>query len=215
MLALPVRPVTCLDHWRLPARRFPGRRAGSCRIRARAASSVRQRDGARRRSCRTIAPGSPEHARSPTQSACTAALTARLGRYARIMGKSYLMSRRWALTDRFAITDENGTPQFEVQGRFALSKQLSVRDSAGAEVAVISRRGLSPRFEILAGGQLATVRPRGFLGQRFEIDSAAGPLEARGNFSGRQYSVTRGGVQAASVTQMRALRERFAIEITD
>src|SRR5258708_24960916 len=131
------------------------------------------------------------------------------------MGKSYLMSRRWALTDRFAITDENGTPQFEVQGRFALSKQLSVRDSAGAEVAVISRRGLSPRFEILAGGQLATVRPRGFLGQRFEIDSAAGPLEARGNFSGRQYSVTRGGVQAAAITQLRGLREQLLIEITD
>jgi uncharacterized protein YxjI len=131
------------------------------------------------------------------------------------MGKSYLMSRKWALTDRFAITDESGTPEFEVQGRFALSKHLTVRDRAGAEVAVISRRGLSPRYEILAGGQLATLRPRGFLGQRFEIDSAAGPLEARGNFSGRQYSVTRDGVQAAAVTQLRALRERFAIEITE
>lgn len=77
-----------------------------------------------------------------------------------------------------------------------MSKELSVRDGAGAEVAVISRRGLSARYEILAGGQLTTVRPRGFLGQRFEIDSAAGLLEARGNFSGRQYSVTRGVVQA-------------------
>jgi len=38
------------------------------------------------------------------------------------MGKSYLMSRKWALTDRFAITDESATPEFEVQGRFALSK---------------------------------------------------------------------------------------------
>jgi len=59
------------------------------------------------------------------------------------------------------------------------------------------------------------VRPRGFLAQRFEIDSAAGPLEALRNFSGRQYSVTRGGVQAPAVTQLRALWERFAIEITD
>jgi uncharacterized protein YxjI len=131
------------------------------------------------------------------------------------MPKSYLMSRKWALTDRFAITDESGMPQFEVQGRFAFSKRLSIRDSAGAEVAVISRPGLLTRYEILVGSQLATVRPRGFLGQRFEIDSAAGRLEARGNFSGRQYSVTRGGVQAAAVTQLRTLRERFAVEITD
>jgi uncharacterized protein YxjI len=137
------------------------------------------------------------------------------GRYARIMPKSYLMSRKWALTDRFAITDESGMPQFEVQGRFAFSKRLSIRDSAGAEVALISRPGLLTRYEILVGSQLATVRPRGFLGQRFEIDSAAGRLEARGNFSGRQYSVTRGGMQAAAVTQLRTLRERFAVEITD
>ena len=94
-------------------------------------------------------------------------------------------------------------------------RRLSIRDSAGAEVAVISRPGLLTRYEILVGSQLATVRPRGFLGQRFEIDSAAGRLEARGNFSGRQYSVTRGGVQAAAVTQLRTLRERFAVEITD
>ena len=74
------------------------------------------------------------------------------------MPKSYLMSRKWALTDRFAITDESGMPQFEVQGRFAFSKRLSIRDSAGAEVAVISRPGLLTHYENLVGSQLATVR---------------------------------------------------------
>jgi len=56
------------------------------------------------------------------------------------MGSNYLISRRWALTSRFAITDDAGIPQFEVQGRFALTRKLSVCDIAGTEVAVISRR---------------------------------------------------------------------------
>jgi uncharacterized protein YxjI len=125
------------------------------------------------------------------------------------------MSRKWSLTDRFAIADESGTPRFEVQGKAAFSKKLSVRDRAGAEVAVISGRRFSRRYEILVSGQLTTVRPRGFLGRRFEIDSASDHLETRGNFSGRQYAVTRDGVTAVAVSQLRTLRERFAVEITD
>ena len=125
------------------------------------------------------------------------------------------MSRRWALTSRFAITDDTGVPQFEVQGRFAFTRKLSVSDNAGTEVAVISRRGLTGRYQILADGQEITVYPRGFLGRRFEIDSPAGPMEARGNFSGRQYAITRGGMLAAGVAQLRTLREQFTVEVTD
>src|SRR5450755_1934298 len=131
------------------------------------------------------------------------------------MGSSYLISRKWALTSRFAITDDAGTPQFEVNGRFGFSGKLSVCDMAGTEVAVISRRGLAMRYQILAGGQETTVRPRGFFGRRFEIDSPAGPMETRGNFSGRQYAITRGGMLAAGVTQLRTLREQFAVEVAD
>jgi uncharacterized protein YxjI len=131
------------------------------------------------------------------------------------MSSSYLISRKWALTNQFAITDEAGTPRFEVRGRFGLSSKLSVSDTMGTEVAVISRRGLARRYQILIGGQEITVYPRGFFGKRFEINSPAGLLEARGNFSGRQYSVTRGGLQVAGVTQLRTLRERFAVEVAD
>jgi uncharacterized protein YxjI len=131
------------------------------------------------------------------------------------MSANYLIARKWALSDRFAITDESGLPQFEVRGRFALSRQLSIRDGAGAEVAIVSRRGWASRYEILTGGQTTTVRPRGFLGNRFEIVSPAGVMEARGNFSGRQYSVTGNGVHVAAVTQLRTLRERFAVEVAD
>lgn len=129
------------------------------------------------------------------------------------MGSQYLISRRWSLTSRFAITDEMGTPQFEVQGKFALARKLSVCDTVGSEVAVITLHGLRLRCSILAQGQETTVRPRGILGRNFDIDSPAGPMEAHGNFSGRQYFITRNGVPAASVTQLRTLREQFAVEV--
>jgi uncharacterized protein YxjI len=128
---------------------------------------------------------------------------------------NYLIARKWALADRFAITDESGVSQFEVQGRFASSRQLTLRDAAGAEVAVISRRGWAQRYEISAGGQATTVRGRGFLGNRFEILSPGTVMEARGDFSGRQYSITLAGVQVAAVTQLRTFRERFAVEVAD
>jgi uncharacterized protein YxjI len=131
------------------------------------------------------------------------------------MAKSYLMSRKWALADRFAITDETGMPQFEVQGRFAFAKKLSIRDAVGMEVAVITRQAFSRTYEILIGGQRASVTPRGIFGQRFEIASPAGQMEARGNFSGRQYSVTRDSAQVAAVSQLRTFRERFAVEVAD
>ncbi|HUA43519.1 MAG TPA: hypothetical protein VMA32_18235 [Streptosporangiaceae bacterium] len=131
------------------------------------------------------------------------------------MAANYLISCKWSLADRFTITDPVGVEQFSAEGRLAFSRRLSVRDTAGAEVAVITRRGAGNRYEIVAGGQLTTVRPRGFFGQRFEITSAAGQLEARGNFTGRQYIVTRAGRQAASVTQLRTFREKFAVDVSD
>jgi uncharacterized protein YxjI len=131
------------------------------------------------------------------------------------MSQSYLMSRKWSLTDRFAITDEAGITQFEVQGRMSLTARLSIRDASGTEIAAIRKAPFSRRHEIDADGQHATVTSRGFFGRQYEIESAAGHLEARGNFSGRQYVVTRDGSPAATVAQRPGLRERFAIEVAD
>jgi uncharacterized protein YxjI len=131
------------------------------------------------------------------------------------MGSQYLISRKWALTSRFAITDETGTPYFDAQRSSPLTRRLTVCDTEGTEVAVISRHGLAGRYRILAGGRETSVRPRGFIGRRFEIDSPAGPMEARGNFSGRHYAITLGGVPAASVAQLRTFRERFAVDVAD
>jgi uncharacterized protein YxjI len=40
-------------------------------------------------------------------------------------------------------------------------------------------------------------------------------LEARGNFSGRQYGITRGGTMVAGVSQLRTFREQFAVQVGD
>ena len=58
------------------------------------------------------------------------------------------------------------------------------------------RQGLR-RYQILAGGQETTVSARGFLGRSYDIDSSGGLLQARGDFSGRQYSITRDGVASS------------------
>jgi len=131
------------------------------------------------------------------------------------MAQNYLMSRKWSLTERFAITDEAGISQFEVQGRMSLTARLSMRDASGTEIAEIRKVPFTRRHEIVADGQHATVTSRGFFGRQYGIDSTAGHLEARGNFSGRQYVVTRDGEPAATVAQRAGLRERFAIEVAD
>src|SRR5450755_1587166 len=91
--------------------------------------------------------------------------------------------------------------------RSATSRERKLRSSRAG--------GWRCATRFLAGGQETTVRPRGFFGRRFEIDSPAGPMETRGNFSGRQYAITRGGMPAAGVTQLRTLREQFAVEVAD
>jgi uncharacterized protein YxjI len=131
------------------------------------------------------------------------------------MPRNYLISRQFSLTDRFSVTDENGVPQFTVQGRFSLSPRLSVRDPAGTEVATIAKPAFSRRYEVVADGHPATIRPVGVFGRRYEIDSAEGHLAASGNFSGRQYVISRGASPAATVIQRRGLRERFAVEVAD
>jgi uncharacterized protein YxjI len=85
----------------------------------------------------------------------------------------------------------------------------------GTEVATIRRPAFSRRYEVVADGHPATVRPAGAFGRRYEIDSAEGHLSARGNFSGRQYTISRDAAPAAVVAQKRGLRERFAVEVAD
>jgi uncharacterized protein YxjI len=131
------------------------------------------------------------------------------------MGSQYLLTRRWSLGSRFTVEDAEGAPRFEISGRSAFGRRLSVLDTEGTELAVISRGAFGRRYQVLAGGQETTVSPRGLLGRRFEIDSPAGPMEAHGNFSGREYAVTANGLPAVTVTRLRTFRERFAVDVAD
>jgi uncharacterized protein YxjI len=128
---------------------------------------------------------------------------------------SYLVTRRWSLGGRLTVQDTEGTPRFEVTGGVTFGRRLSLRDPGGTELAVISRRAFARRYQVLAGGGETTVSPRGLFGRNYEIDSPAGPMEAHGNFSGREYAVTANGLPAVTVTQLRTFRERFAVDVAD
>jgi uncharacterized protein YxjI len=129
---------------------------------------------------------------------------------------TYLISRQWALTSKFEITDCAGVPRYEVQNDFSLTRKLVIRDESGRERALIARRGMGARHQITADGKLTTVRPRGFFGAWYEIDSeAGGRLEAHGNFSGRLFDVTRGDTVVAAVRRVRSLREKYEVEIAE
>ena len=72
------------------------------------------------------------------------------------------------------------------------------------------------RYQILPGGQGPPCLPKGSsAGVLRSTRPPAGSMEARGNFSGRQYAITRDGMLAAAVSQLRALQEQFAVEVAD
>ena len=126
----------------------------------------------------------------------------------------YVLSSKWGLTERFTITDQSATPVFEVHGNFGLVKAISFQDQSGRELAVLKKHVMTNKFEILLGGQhAAEVRHTGFLGQHYEIDSSQGRIDARGDFAGWDYTLSREGAVVATVTREMAFRERFGVDI--
>jgi uncharacterized protein YxjI len=119
------------------------------------------------------------------------------------------------------ITDESGRPVYQVEGKiFSLQHTLVMRDMAGNEVATIRQHVISipPTWEITRGGQeLAEVRKKlfTFLGDRFTVD-IPGPddLEVQGNIFEHEFSITRGGLAAATVSkQWISLTATYGVEI--
>jgi uncharacterized protein YxjI len=125
----------------------------------------------------------------------------------------YVMSSKWAFTERFSIADDAGTPVYEVYGNFGLTKQLSVCDPSGAEVARLGKHMMSSRYEITVGGQhAAEVSHRGVFGEHYSIDSARGTIDARGDFAGWNYTLSLSGQVLATVSRQLAFREKFLVE---
>jgi len=126
----------------------------------------------------------------------------------------YVMSSRWSLMERFDITDGSGTPVFEARGH--LGARISLLDGNGQEVADIRKHMMTDTHEVYVGGQrVAQVRHAGIFGDKYDIESSFGRLEARGRFDGGDYTVGRGGVAVARMVRKFSLREKFAVEVAD
>ena len=128
------------------------------------------------------------------------------------MSTTYVIGRAPRRSHTRPITDDSGMPQFEAQYSGRLSRRLSIRDTSGTEVAVISRGAFSARYELLVEGQQITMRPRGFNWRKLEINSTADSLQVIGDYQSRHpFSIARGGMSATTVTPGKQL----AIEIPD
>jgi uncharacterized protein YxjI len=126
----------------------------------------------------------------------------------------YVMSSRWSLMERFEITDGGGTPQFEARGH--LGSQITLHDSYGQEVADIRKHLMTDTHEVYVGGQRAAqVRHAGIFGDKYDIESAFGYLNARGHFDGGDYTISRDGMPVARMVRQFSLREKFAVDVAD
>jgi uncharacterized protein YxjI len=126
----------------------------------------------------------------------------------------YVMSSKWSLMPRFEITDGSGTPQFEARGH--LGSQITLHDSHGQEVADIRKHIFTDTHQVYVGGQqVAQVRHAGIFGDKYDIESAYGILNARGHFAGGDYTVTQGGMPVARMVRQFSLREKFAVDVSD
>jgi uncharacterized protein YxjI len=126
----------------------------------------------------------------------------------------YVMSSRWSLMERFEITDRTGTPQFEARGH--LGSRITLHDFNGQEVADIRKHMLTDTHEVYVDGQRAAqVRHAGIFGDKYDIESAFGYLNARGHFDGGDYSISRDGMPVARMVRQFSLREKFAVDVAD
>lgn len=134
------------------------------------------------------------------------------------------MKQKWfAFGDDFAIRDAHGNECFYVDGKvFSIGDKLAFLDGAGHEVAHIRQKLLAwgPTYEIHgADGLFAVVKKRLFtlLHCSFSID-VPGPddLEATGDFLDHEYTFTRGGRVAATVSKAWfSVTDSYGIDIAE
>jgi uncharacterized protein YxjI len=62
---------------------------------------------------------------------------------------------------------------------------------------------------------MAQVRHAGIFGDKYDIESGLGRLEARGHFDGGDYTISRGGQPVARMVRKFSIREKFAVDVAD
>ena len=121
----------------------------------------------------------------------------------------YIMKQKvFSLGDRFTIRDEKGEDAFVVNGEvFSLGHKLSFEDPQGNELMFIRQKVLSwgPTYEIYRGQEhVATIQKEIFTFFRCTFDIHTddhGDLEAQGDFSDHEYTVTRRGEPIAQISK--------------
>jgi uncharacterized protein YxjI len=137
----------------------------------------------------------------------------------------YVMKKKlFSWGSDFTIRDVDGSDVFFVDGKMLSLRDLLVfQDMRGNELATVQKKLLSwgPTYEIYHAGELkAVVKESLFtlLGHRFTVDDENGPddLEASGNFTDHQYTITRGGRQVAQVSERWfTLADTYGVDIVE
>lgn len=134
-----------------------------------------------------------------------------------------LQQKVFCLGDDYTIRDEQGNDCFFVDGKaISFGDKLSFQDMNGNELAFIRQKLLAwgPTYEIYRDGELAAVVKKElftFLKCAFTVD-VPGPddLEAVGDFLDKEYTFTRGGDVAATVSKKWfSFSDTYGVEIAD
>jgi uncharacterized protein YxjI len=136
----------------------------------------------------------------------------------------YLMKQRlFSWGDDFYIRDAEGRDVFFVDGKaLSFGDQLSFQDLQKNELAYIKQKLFSwgPTYEIYRNGALVAVVKKElftFFNCRFSID-VPGPddLQASGNFTDHEYTITRGDRAVATVSkQWFSWTDTYGVDIAD
>jgi uncharacterized protein YxjI len=136
----------------------------------------------------------------------------------------YLMKKKlFSLGDKFGIRNERGEEVFFVNGEvFALGNKLSFEDPEGNQLLYISQKLLAwgPTYELYRGVQhVATIKKElfTFFQCAFEIHTDdQGDLEAEGDLSDHEYTVTRDDEPVAQISkQWFSVSDTYGVEVAD
>lgn len=136
----------------------------------------------------------------------------------------YIMKQKlFSLGDQFAIRNENGEDAFFVKGQvFSLGHKLSFADPQGNELLFISQKILSlgPTYELYRGDKhVATIKKEifTFFHCAFDIHTdERGDLEAKGNLTDLEYSVTRDGQPVAQISkQWFSVSDTYGVDVAE
>ena len=129
----------------------------------------------------------------------------------------------FSLADRFAIRNEAGEELYFAKGEvFSLGHKLSFEDAQGNELLYIRQKllALGATYELFRGEEhVATIRKEPFTLFHCTFDihvDGHGDLEARGDLTDYEYTVTRNGAPVAQISKAwLAWSDTYGVDIAD